>query len=317
MFGILESVYDFISSSKNQVSLFEECQKQKYKNERRIKRLKRVETTRWWSHDYALNTVIDTYDALCETLDVLQTENNSSDRKRLHQAASLKDCLTSDWFLLTAFLYKTIFNIITPLSKLLQTKDIDMIGVVTEVQKKISELKNSRSNFKFQNIVNEVENFKKSSTLSYENFKPLAQKRTKRIPQLPGELASDEIIENPLDNFKINTFFVAYDTSITQIESRFTEQTSGIFKDISLFSRRRIEEISKDLQAFPKDAFSVFADVYKKYINVEDLRREYLHFCKCYFGFEKIKYIPTKLHNSNNDEIHEDTSSSSDSGNSN
>lgn len=62
MFGILESVYDFISSSKNRVSLFEEFQKQKYKNERRIKRLKRVETTRWWSHDYALNTVIDTYE---------------------------------------------------------------------------------------------------------------------------------------------------------------------------------------------------------------------------------------------------------------
>lgn len=88
-----------------------------------------METTRWWSHDYALNTVIDTYDAL--------SENNSSDRKRLHQAASLKDCLTSDWFLLTAFLYKTIFNVITPLSKLLQTKAIDMIGVVTEVQKKL------------------------------------------------------------------------------------------------------------------------------------------------------------------------------------
>lgn len=199
--------------------------------------MKRVETTKWWSHDYALNTVIDTYDALCETLGVLQTENNSSDRKRLHQAASLKDCLTSDWFLLTAFLYKTIFNIITPLSKLLQTKDIDMIDVVTEVQKKNSELKNSRSNFKFQNIVNEVKNFKKSSTMFYENSKPLAQKRTKRIPQLPGELASDEIIENPLDSFKINTFFVAYDTSITQIKSRFTEQTSDIFKDISLFSR--------------------------------------------------------------------------------
>lgn len=76
------------------------------------------------------------YDALCETLDVLQTENNSSDRKRLHQAGSIRDYLTSDLFLLTAFLYKTIFNIITPLSKLLQTKDIDMIGVVTEVQKK-------------------------------------------------------------------------------------------------------------------------------------------------------------------------------------
>lgn len=166
-------------------------------------------------------------------------------------------------------------------------------------------------------MIDEVEHFKKSSTLPYDDFKPLPQKRSKRVLLLSGELASDEIIENPLDNFKINTFFVAYDTSIIQIESRFTEQTSGIFKDISLFSRRRIEEISKDLQTFPIDAFSVFADVYKRYINVEDLRKEYLHFCKCYFGFEKIKYIPTKLHNSNNDEFHEDTLSSLDSDNSN
>lgn len=189
-----------------------------------------------------------------------------------------------------------------------------MIGVVTEVQKTVSELKNSRNNFKFQNLINENNNFKKSSTLSYDDFKPLTQKRSKRVPQFSGELVSDEIIENPLDSFKINTFFVAYDTSITQINSRFTEQTSGIFKDISLFSRRRIEEISKDVQTFPKDAFSVFADVYKSYINVEDLRREYLHLCKCYFYFEKIKYIPTKLHNINNDEIHKHTSSSLDSG---
>lgn len=95
MFGVLESVYFFISSSKNRVSLFEELQKQKYKKERRIKRLKRVKTTRWRSHDYALNIVIDTYDALCKTLDELQTENNSSDRKRPYQAASLKDLTNS------------------------------------------------------------------------------------------------------------------------------------------------------------------------------------------------------------------------------
>lgn len=85
-------------------------------------------------------------------------------------------------------------------------------------------------------MIDEIENFKKSSTLPYGYFRPLPLKRSKRVPQLSGELGSDEIIENPLDNFKINKFFVTYDTAIIQIESRFTEQTSGIFKDSSLFS---------------------------------------------------------------------------------
>lgn len=60
LFGTLEKLYDFVSSSKNRVWMFEKFQKQRYpKNQ--IKRLKRVDTTRWNSQSSALSTVHDTF----------------------------------------------------------------------------------------------------------------------------------------------------------------------------------------------------------------------------------------------------------------
>lgn len=113
MFGILESIYNFISQSKNRVALFETFQKKIYGNKQRIKRFKRVEATRWWSHDLALNTVLDTYDALCVTLENLQGVEYSNDCKGVHLARSLREHIMSDRFLLTAFVYKHIFRVIT------------------------------------------------------------------------------------------------------------------------------------------------------------------------------------------------------------
>lgn len=296
MFGILESIYDFISSSKNRVELFEMFQKKIYGNHQRIKRFKRVETTRWWSHDLALNTVLDTYDALCATLENLQGVEYSNDCKGVHLARSLREHIISDRFLLTAFVYKHIFRVITPLSNLLQTKDIDLIGVVAEVQKKTEELESARNDIMFIKLTEEVEHFKTCSTIENCNFKSLPINRQKRVPRMPGENASDEVIEDPIIHFKINTYFPAYDVTITQIKCRFNEVTSGIYKYISLFSRKRIREIANNNQCLPEDAFFVFANVYKQFINLEELKREYIYFCTSYNNFEKIKYLPNKLH---------------------
>lgn len=94
---------------------------------------------------------------------------------------------------------------------------------------------------------------------------------------------------------------MAFDTAITQIKERFNEISIGLFKDLSLFSRRRMEEISNDLNKLPVDAFKVFSDTYSKFVDKEDLKREYVQFIKCYFNFEKVKLIPTRLHDSQSD----------------
>lgn len=62
-----------------------------------------------------------------------------------------------------------------------------------------------------------------------------------------------------------------------------------------------MEEISNDLNKLPIDAFKVFSDTYSKFVDKEDLKREYVQFIKCYFNFEKVKLIPTRLHDSQSD----------------
>ncbi|XP_060868708.1 uncharacterized protein LOC132943679 [Metopolophium dirhodum] len=279
MFGILESIYDFICSSKKRVALFDELQEKIYGSTQRKRRFKRVETTRWWSHDHALNTVLDTFDALCDTLQNIQNNECSSDRKGAHQARSLKE------------------NII----KMLQAKDIDLIGVIDLVKEKIQHLETCRSDIEFSTVLNQVEEFKKFSINECEDFKPIPHNRIRRVPRKADEIAVDEVIEDPLQNYKIKTYFIAFDTAITQIKERFNEISSGLFKDLSLFSRRRMEEISNDLNKLPVDAFKVFSDTYSKFVDKEDLKREYVQFIKCYFNFEKVKLIPTRLHDSQSD----------------
>jgi len=122
--GIIETVHDFINSSKKRVALYELHQEKCYGNKQRKRRFKRVQTTRWWSYDLALNTVLDT---LCDTLEELQKSIYISDRKGAHQVKCLKENLICDKFLLNAFIYKQLFKIVTPLSKMLQTVDIDLI----------------------------------------------------------------------------------------------------------------------------------------------------------------------------------------------
>ncbi|KAL4141395.1 hypothetical protein QTP88_004042 [Uroleucon formosanum] len=206
-------------------------------------------------------------------------------------------------------IYKQLFEIVTPLSKMLQTVDIDLIGVIAVVDDKTRELKNARSDVHFLKLQEKVNLFKMSTSMDIEDFKPLPLNRSKRVPKRSAEETQDEVITDPLQNFKIQTFFVAYDTAIIQIKERFSEIAKGIYKDLSLFSRRRLEEISKNNDLLPKDAFDVFSDVYSKFIQKDDLKREYLQFSESYFNFEQVKLLPLQLHKSKI-EIDDDLSSS-------
>ncbi|CAI6352890.1 unnamed protein product [Macrosiphum euphorbiae] len=179
-----------------------------------------------------------------------------------------------------------MFQIITPLSKILQAKDIDLIGVIDLVKEKMQHLETC--DIEFSTVLNEVEEFKKCSINECEDFKPIPHNRIRRVPRKADEIAVDEVIEDPLQNYKIKTYFIAFDTAITQIKERFNEISSDLFKDLSLFSRRRMEEIFNDLNKLPVDAFKVFSDTYSKFVDKEDLKREYVQFIKCYLKIKNI-----------------------------
>jgi len=89
---------------------------------------------------------------------------------------------------------------------------------------------------------------------------------------------------------------------ITQISERFNENLSPLYKDISLFQRKRLREVEKLSSSFPVDAFG---SIYEKFCSADILRKEYLQFCSVYFSFENLIKLPRKLHE--NDTLHYDT----------
>ena len=106
LFGTLETLYDYIGSSKKRVGLYSASQRKIYPG-KPLRRLKRVDTTRWTSHSAALCTVFDTYDSIIDTLEDLQ---HDSDRISSVKASSLINYLLSERFILTGFFLSKFLN---------------------------------------------------------------------------------------------------------------------------------------------------------------------------------------------------------------
>ncbi|XP_022168063.1 zinc finger MYM-type protein 1-like, partial [Myzus persicae] len=305
LFGNLETLYDYVGSSKKRGGLYSDYQKVRYPG-KSLRRLKRVSTTRWSSHSSALLTVFDTYDALIDLLHYLQTDS-SSDRVCSVKAKSLLDYLLSERFILTGLTFKKIFDLVNPLSKLLQGKNIDLLNAVSYVKFVLKRIQELRSETQFKIIVNEKNKFLESK-FNHFYMIPLTEIRTRRIKKMPGEKApDDQPLISPIDNFKIKTYYVVIDIVCTQVAERFNEHSTPLFKDISLFQKKRLKEVAEPNNLrLPVDAFNAFEQVYGKFVSAVNLRREYLQFANTFFEFEKLVKLPEKLHHDFTDVLNSD-----------
>ncbi|XP_050065236.1 zinc finger MYM-type protein 1-like isoform X2 [Aphis gossypii] len=294
LFGNMETLYEFISCSKKRIGLYSDYQK-KYYPKKQLRRLKRVETTRWSSHASALQTVFETFDALIDTLFDLK-DDKFTDRVCSVKADSLMNYMLTERFILTSLVFLKIFDITNPLNKFLQGKNIDLLGAVNYIENVSFNIKELRNDNKFELIVLEKDKFiesKKDNLL----FTPLVHSRVRRIKKMPGEVASDVEFADPVQNFKIKSYYAILDIVSTQIQERFNENSTPLLKDISLFQRKRLKDVSNNVSSLPVDAFQGFESIYEKFVSAIDLRREYVQFANAYFSFEKFVTLPKKIHN--------------------
>jgi hypothetical protein len=108
LFGNLEALYNFISGSKKRVAYYETAQK-KYSTTKQGRRLKRVLTTRWMSHDYALESVLNTCESVIGTLKYSKQIEGCDDHAAKHMAGYLMGYLLSKRFLISGFWLKKTF----------------------------------------------------------------------------------------------------------------------------------------------------------------------------------------------------------------
>ncbi|XP_060881922.1 zinc finger MYM-type protein 1-like [Metopolophium dirhodum] len=172
LFRNLERLYDFISSSKFRADVYEEQQKKHYHGQQ-IRRLKRVSCTRWMSHKFALDVVLNTYVATVECLNVIRSE--SGDKKAGSEAGGFLNYFQSTRFVYTAYSFKVLLQILELVSSLLQKTDFDLLAASFLIKKKYEEIVSYRSEESFKIILAESEAFMDS--MQNIEFQPLLSYR--------------------------------------------------------------------------------------------------------------------------------------------
>jgi len=168
--GDVQSVNDFIRARKR-TAIFIEYQKELYPK-MRLCRLKHFSTTRWTSHDRAIIVIYEKFKALIKTLNYLSLSSDS-DRDTSSKASSLATTISAFRFVVTMLFIQKVFSITTPLSRYLQSKNLDFIQAVVLIDEVKESLKNLRTGDKFLKLINEAQHFAREHNLVETEFKEI------------------------------------------------------------------------------------------------------------------------------------------------
>lgn len=242
-FGTVQSVVDFMSARKRK-EIYVQCQKRlNHGSGKRVRRLKYLSTTRWTSHFRAIDAIEDTFDALKSALAELKTD---SDRKTSKMAGIFLQCITQFKFILTLFVMKRIFEITTPLSVYLQSKQLDFLRALQLVDGAKNQLtalsSRNPSDEQFSKIIQMAEGFAAKHELDETR---LPDTRVARKKIMPGETARDENPEAAIDRFR-KSFYEITATAEQSISRRF-EQSRNVLKDLSILSEERITAFNRGI----------------------------------------------------------------------
>lgn len=155
------------------------------------------------STSFALHTVLETLESILELLSEIKTHDGVCDFKISSEYKGLLNYFQSSEFMLTAF----IFDIIEHLSKIFQSRDLDVLTAVNLLNKAESKLSLLRSDEEFAVI------FGNAKSYSEEHFGDFIlcdtrsnRHRKRKVPRRSGELVEDEPIDNVEQYFKISIF---------------------------------------------------------------------------------------------------------------
>lgn len=174
----------------------------------------------------------------------------------------------------------------------MQSIDIDLLTATNIIETSKRDLNALRDDHTtFDNLFKEAQIY--IDKLDYE-FDALRTTRIRKVPRKHDEKCNDERITDPIQMFKINTVLPALDHINSEMNKRFNSDYTGILKDISLLSLKRIEEIMKKPSMFPLDSIVKLCNTYK-ILDINCLRTEYLQFTSCFSEIKNTFMLPVKI----------------------
>lgn len=285
LFSQLEKLYIFFSKSQKVSSLFKEVQRGK---SLKVWSIKRLNTVRWSSRELCLKVLLHRYESIIETLSQI-SESCVFDEHQRAIANGLLSAFSTKQTILTACLFREVFAVTGPLSRYLQSENVDFgkaLNLVDACIEKLTQLRNAS-----EDIVAVLD----------KDFKGLEWRktRTRKRKLMCDEHTEDTIFETPVEKWKVETFFKVLDTIIFSLRQRFSKNRP-LLKSMDLFSPSNFDQISKRSCNQIEESISGFCTTYG--IDQHSCADELLSFS---VAFNKLYKILDKKDDGKHKEIYE------------
>ncbi|KAL4089376.1 hypothetical protein QTP88_024422 [Uroleucon formosanum] len=253
--------------------------------------------TRWWSREKALFWVFDGDEPLFSTvICALHFVSNSPkfEAKISSEASSLLEKLCCFKIILTSHIFICIFKIVGPTSRYLQTKGLDLLTAWNMIESVKSEI----SKIDFESVYNEAYIFSKKINKHFSDLHlpediivedQLPTSRVYRKKRLCDELCEDQVLTNPKEKSRVETYRVIIDQILSSLNQRFSNN-SNLIADIQYLIPKNFNLVEN----MPDDALTHIADLIN--IKKEHLKMELQNFSIIYPNLitsvvEKTKYM--------------------------
>lgn len=243
LFSFLNTVASFFRESYKRMDIWSSISKDK-KN----RKIGLIGETRWWSKEQALLKIFGECPLYLDVLVTLDSiaQNTSLNSDTRSTAENLKLQLLKYEVIFISQVFLKIFSITGPLSRYLQTKDIDLLKASAMIKTSTAELKKLQRDFETFEVL--TKNFlswandqmgQREIEFDIENDFPAV--RVRKVKTFFDEKLSDQILDVK-QKFKVDTLYMIMDTVVTSMEKRY-ENNLNLCADIAIFNPRNFNEI--------------------------------------------------------------------------
>lgn len=285
-FGTVQRIYVFIENSVKRHGLFKEFQTMMNENEDNAKAsgtLASVSNTRWSSRVDSCLSLKKNINSIVRTLKKI-VYDASFDRDTASDALAIFKSIDFD-FCLCLTIFSDILHLTNVVSKTLQKVSVDIAAATCQVEALRAELSARRSDERFFEFWKETEEMAESIEVAF--VEPRIRKVSKRL----DDHVETEVILSGQESLKVNFYFQTLDAMTTALDLRFSDKVLPLLKSVGSLMHPKstnLEEIVTLGGYFQED------------INLEDLKQEYILFCRTH----NIDTISKKMTNLDRSSLH-------------
>ena len=311
LMGILQETCSFFNGSTRRMDIWKKWVKTHSAGSKKLSRLVKLGTTRWWSAYKAISRITDDprcYFILLGALWELSTSAQSTAATKRQSDSLLTSYLRFNT-LLTAKVLKKILATFDPVTKYLQTCGMYLNQAVKMVEFENKILIEDRSKFgemlpevnafrqEVQNLVDEDSN--EDFDVVLEEALPtmtISRKKKRFFREAADERMTTE--SDPQEHYRINTFLPVVDRLSAEISTRFSEKNTELYSELAWLNPSSYASLN-ETSVFSMCHLAQMANVEEK-----DLKQELLHFARCHKHLGE-NILPTeKEGNESDDETH-------------